>query len=165
MLAVDPLCYSGMTSNVLNDASCAYTCGIIRSHLIMCINAVAQSMLLDSVTTDDSGFYYCELYRRGHEVVSENLQHLVVTNEQVDIVDNEIVATDGNAELTCPLPSFAQLASVIQFGDKVSHFLDSTRHTKKQDISINLAKSNCRLARRSHQPKRHSLSCHIARHG
>ena len=60
---------------------------------------------------------------------SENLQHLVVTNEQVDIVDNEIVATDGNAELTCPLPSFAQLASVIQFGDKVSHFLDSTRHT------------------------------------
>jgi len=28
-----------------------------------------QSMLLDSVTTDDSGFYYCELYRRGHEVV------------------------------------------------------------------------------------------------
>ena len=49
-----------------------------------------------------------------------------------DLVDDnpimELISTDGNAELTCPLPSFTQLAKVIKFADPAPYFLDSTRH-------------------------------------
>ena len=61
--------------------------------------------------------------------LSDNLHHLVVIADLVD--DNlimELVATDGNAELTCPLPAFTQLAKVIKFDDPAPNFLDSRRH-------------------------------------